>query len=103
MIPIMGHEGPIWVVGIGWHADLMASFLAWWMPLNLASWLVVLITVPLMTGQSWKEQVFTLRHILLMTVIFWPDLVGRVVYVLLTHHFYMRNRRARAKAALEDF
>lgn len=82
----------------------MAAFLAWWMPLNLISYLVMLALVPLVIGGAeWEKGVFSLRRFLLMTVVFWPDLVGRITYVLLTHRAYKRKQKARYKAAFEDF
>ena len=95
MIPTITCIENACVAGVVWRPDLMAAFLAWWMPLNLLSWLAVLILVPLMNGRRWKEEVFTLRRTLLMTLFFWPDFIGRVGYVLIDHWRKSRNRKKR--------
>lgn len=104
MIPVFECLEGACALGIAWDPEYLAAFLAWWMPFNLLSYLAMLALVPLViSGAEWKEEVFSLRRIPLMTVLFWPDLLGRVTYVLLTHRSYKRKQRARAKAAFEDF
>lgn len=55
-IPVLVNEGPVWLLGIAWNADMMAAFLAWWMPLNLVSWLVFLAAFSLLDDGEWERR-----------------------------------------------
>lgn len=36
------NEGPSWLLGIAWNSNAVVELLAWWMPLNLFLYLLIL-------------------------------------------------------------
>ena len=72
------------VAGVVWIPDMVASFLAWWMPLNLLSYLVLFLFVSAVTyGQGkWDPKMYSLTILLLMTVWFWPKVALALISVV---------------------
>lgn len=94
MIPVFECLQGACIAGVAWNPEMLAAFLAWWMPLNLISYLAMLALVPLLIhGSKWKAEAFTLRQFLLMTMIFWAFAVGTVAYVLVIHWLEKRERK----------
>ena len=75
MIPVLYSDGPLWLVGIAWNAEMVAAFLAWWMPLNLLTYLALLAAgKPVFNVRSFKPEVFHLKRILCSMFITLPIL-----------------------------
>lgn len=77
MTPFLIHEGSVWALGIAWHPETLAAFLAWWMPLNFFSYLLFLATAGPMFGvRRLKPYLTQTWYLLLMTVGFLPEVLG---------------------------
>lgn len=96
MIPVIYNEESIWLVGIVWNTEMLAAFLAWWMPLNLISYLLFLVIFSIIDDAEWEPKVFSLRFMLGMPLIFWPWVVGLFSYCayMVFIHDPRKNRRA---------
>ena len=96
MIPVFECLGQACVAGIAWNPEMLAAFLAWWMPLNLLSFIAMLALVPsFIPGASWEKEALTLKQFALMTVMFWPVMLGRTAYVLVMVALETRDRKKR--------
>ena len=89
MIPLFvcDSDGPVCLVGMAWNPAMLAAFLSWWMPLNLVSWLALLIFIWMREGKIGKNAT-TLPWILWMMCAFW----AMVTFVVIDH-FVKRLRR----------
>lgn len=77
MTPFLINEGSLWALGIAWYPEALAAFFAWWMPLNLLSYLLFLATAgPLFGVRRLKRHLTSLWYILLMTVGFLPEVAA---------------------------
>lgn len=96
MIPVFECLQDVCIAGVAWRPELLAAFLAWWMPLNLLSYYATLALVPLLIpGSAWKSNALTLKQFALMTMGFWPVVFGRTAYVLVMVALEARDRKKR--------
>lgn len=94
MIPVLECLNQACVAGIAWNPEILAAFLAWWMPLNLLSFIAMLALVPaFIPGAGWKKEALCLKQFALMTMMFWPMMIGRSAYVLVTVALEQRQRK----------
>lgn len=71
------------VIGLAWLPEQLVAFLAWWMPLNLLSWLALMALV-LGSGGRMKQEARALQWQLWMTVGFYPTLAWGVIHAYWT-------------------
>jgi len=96
MIPVFECLNQACVAGMAWNPEMLAAFLAWWMPLNLLSFITMLALVPVfIPGSSWEPEALTLKQFALMTMMFWPVMFGRTAYVLGMVALETRDRKKR--------
>lgn len=96
-------DGPACFIALGWHADMLASFLAVWMPLNLIAWLTVVLYFAI-EGNGVKDCYRTLVWTLWMTLAFLPWVAGVFCYAtLLAYLDIRRERRERREQRQRQF
>lgn len=96
MIPVFECLNQACVAGIAWNPEMLAAFLAWWMPLNLLSYWAMLALMPLfIEGLEWNHKAFSLKQFMLLMFVFWPFIIGRAAYVLAVMALEGRDRKKR--------
>lgn len=95
MIPTITCIENACVAGVVWRPDLMAAFLAWWMPLNLLSWLGFMAFVHWKVGGEWEDSVLKLSWFLSMTLFFWPWIISKLVSTVILVWIDNRHRKKR--------
>jgi len=96
MIPVFECLNQVCIAGMAWNPEMLAAFLAWWMPLNLLSYWAMLALMPLwIEGIEWNHKSFSLKQFTLMMFVFWPFIIGRAAYVLVMVALETRDRKKR--------
>lgn len=92
-------DGPACFIALGWHTDMLATFLAGWMPLNLLLW-VTFVAYYAICHNGVKDCFRTLPWTLWMTVAFLPWVVGVFCYATLLAYLDIRRERHERRARL---
>lgn len=103
MIPVLYNEGPLWLLGITWNAEILAAFFAWWMPLNLLSYLAFMAWGVFHRGWKVRDEAKSLKRLFLAMFLTWPSLAVLLILIAVDELVLQPRRKRRRQKAVADY